>query len=423
MATQTFTGNAPTIAQITSWTFGGTWLSTETITLTIGTKAVTFLTGSTAIATILANLCANFATLDSTIYPEFTGDIVATNDSSVTFVATAVNAGVPFTLALSTNSASGTIGAPGATRANSGPNDWSTAANWSTGSVPVSSDTVWISTPNTAIYYGFAQSAVLLTAMNVTVPATIGLPSINANGYFEYRATYLAIGCTTITFFTNVGTGSCFFQLDPGSHTTTVDVFGMGTPGGPGNSSTGNYALALKGGGSNYTLNLQQGIIGVAVNTGETATLPTINVSYENNVSSDVSLTLGSGCTTTTINQFGGSILSNASVTTWTMSAGSGTITGAATITTLTLFPAAQQTSSMSYQSTGTITTLTVGPRATFEAQKVSLARTVTNTTFYAGSTILDGETTVTFTNKPFFACDFNSECTIVRGSNRSVGI
>lgn len=422
MATQVFTSNAPVIAQQTTWAFAGTWNSADDVVFTIGTKTYTVVVGSATITTLLATLVAAFNSLDSSIYPEFTGDIVASNDSTH-FIATAANAGVPFTMALSTNSSLGTIGSATVATASSGPNDWSSAANWSTGSVPVSSDTVYITTPGTAIYYGFAQSAVLLTAMNITVPATIGLPSVNSNGYIEYRPTYLAIGASTITFYPNVGTGSCFFQLDPGAHATVLNAFGMGSPGGAANSATGNYALAIRGGGSNYTLNLQQGIIGVAVNTGETATLPAVTIGYENNVSSDVSLTLGSGCTTTLISQLGGSVLANCSVATWTMAAGAAVITGASTITTLTLFPAAQQTASMSYQSSGTITTLNVGPRGTFESQKVSLARTVTNCTAYAGSSIIDAERSVTFTNPPTFRCDPFSECMIVRGSNISVAI
>lgn len=416
MASNSFIGNAPLIKQVTSWTFGGTWLATETVTFTIGTKAVSCLTGSTAIATILANLTTFFATLDATIYPEFTGDIVVSNDAATKLLATATNAGTPFTMALSTNSGSGTIGSATVVTANSGPDDASVAANYSTGSLPASSDDLTIGLAGTSIRYGLSQSAIVLNSLTVIGPMTAGLPPVNSSGYYEYRPTYWAIAAATITFQPAVGNGSCLFQLDPGNHTTTVNVFGMGTP-------TGTYALALKGAAASYTLNLQQGVIGVAVNTGETATVPTLRVGYENNVSSDVTLTLGSGVTLTTVTQFGGSVTAASAVTTWTVSAGSGVQTGAATITTLTVFPAAQQTGTFSYQSTGTLTTLTLGPRSTFDAQTVGLGRTVTNCTVYSGATILDGERSITFANPPAFKCDPYSECTIVRGSNVSLAI
>lgn len=423
MSALSFIGNAPSLAQITSWTFGGTWLSTETITLTIGTKSVVFLTGSTAIATILANLCTNFASMSSAIYPEFTGEIAATNDSSVTFIATALTPGLPFTMALSTNSASGTIGAPAATRANSGPDNWTSTANWSGGAIPVNGDDVTIGLPGTNIRFGLAQSGVVLNSLTVIGPMTAGLPLVNTSGYYEYRPTYLAIASPTITFQPNVSTGNCFFQLDPGNHTTAINVFGMGTPGGSITGASNVYALALRGAAANYTVIVQQGIVGIAINSGETATLPNVFVGYETSVLSDVTLTLGSGCTTTAITQLGGSVTANASVTTWTVSAGLATITNAAAITTLTAWAADGQTAYVAYQSSGTITTLVVGSQATFDAQAVSIARTVTNTTVYASATIIDGRRSVTFTTPPSFKCDPFNEVSISRGTNISVAI
>lgn len=421
MASNSYIGNAPAISQVTSWTFGGTWLSSEIVTFTIGGKSVSFVTASATLATILTNLCNDFATLASSIWPEFV-EIALTNDGSVTLIATAVTPGIPFTMTLSTNSVSGTIGAPAATVANSGPDNYTSVANWATGSLPASGDDVTMGLPGTAIRYGLSQSAVVLNSLTFIGPMTIGLPQVNSSGYYEYRPTYLALASATITFLPNVSTGSCFFQLDPGNHATAINVFGMGTPGGNNSGANSTYALALRGAAANYTLTIQQGVVGVAINTGESATLPTVHVGYESNVNSDVTLVLGAGCTTTTITQLGGSVTANSSVTTWTVSAGTATVAAAATVTTLTAFPSAQQTSYVSYQSTGTVTTLVAGPRATLDAQTVGLPRTITNSTFYAGSTLLDGNTTITFTNKPLFTGEVN-ECTIVRGSNRTVGI
>lgn len=417
MSTVRYIGGSVAVKQVTKWVLSGSWLAADNVTFTIGNKTYVVAAGDTTLAGILTQLTNAFNTLDQATYPEFAREIVLSNDGTNTLFATAVTAGEPFTMALST-SGSGVITGPTAVTASSGPGHWDTAANWSGGAVPVASDDVVVDLPGAVIASGLAQSSVVLNSLLVAVGCQIGRPESNPAGYFEYRATYLAIGVATATFTADVGSSSCLFRLDPGSHTTTINVLGMGPP-----ASSATYALQIKGSGSNYTLNIQQGIVGVAVDPGEVATLPTVRVGYENSPSSDVVLVLGSGCTNTTINQFGGSVTVNSSVTTWNATAGSQTVLGAAAVGTFTVWPASGQASLVTYESTGTITTLVLAARATFDCERSLLGRTVTNCTVYAGATIKDGFRTVTFTNPPSFKCDPFADVTISRGANYTLAI
>jgi hypothetical protein len=134
MAANRWQGGAAAVAQVTTWTFGGTWTATDTITVTIGSKSYTVTTGSATLATLLATLQAALAGLSSSSFPEF-AEVTWTNPTGTTLVGTAATAGVPFTATLTTSSAAGTISAA-STTASSGPNDWSTAPNWSRGVIP-----------------------------------------------------------------------------------------------------------------------------------------------------------------------------------------------------------------------------------------------------------------------------------------------
>lgn len=409
MATIRWRGDSVPVAQVSSWTFAGTWLSTETITVTIGDKTATMITGSTAIATIIANLTAYFNGLDQTAYPEFAAEITFGNDTVSVVTATAKTAGEPFTVALSTNSASGTITGPSATVASAGPSDASTGANYSSGSTPGTADALVIDIPAT-ITSGLASISSVASVL-ISAPCTIGRPDINPGGYFEYRPTYWSLAAPTWTFSTGVAGGSCSFRIDPGSHATTINVFGMGAP-----SAGATYALQIKNCNSTSALNIQQGVIGVAVGSGETSTIPTISVGYVSSPTSDVSLTLGSGCTLTTINQGGGSVTVNSSVATaWTITAGTAFLISG-TIAALKALPSDGQTVAVTWDG-GTITSLVFG-NASVTADRTEAAKTATNTTIYAGFNLQDGGASIVFTNPPVFTgCSPFKDGTINRGT------
>ena len=148
--------------------------------------------GSTTITTAIDNIVTAWNALDSTVYPEF-AEITASRSSSK-LVLTADTAGMPFVATLtplevnlgaadSQTIEGGTTATTGtAATANSGPNDWSVALNWSGSAVPANSDTVYIENNANDISYGLSQSAVTLTALYIssTYTGKIGLPQVRA---------------------------------------------------------------------------------------------------------------------------------------------------------------------------------------------------------------------------------------------------
>lgn len=401
MSTNIFRGDAPAVSQVSTLTITAND-SGSTYAITVSNRIISCVgqASTTATASYLNSLVASF----QPSYAEFNElTLTYASDNVVTFGAT--TPGLPFVL---TSSVSGGTGAASlvAVTLSAGPNDWSTAANWSLGAIPANTDDVVIANTATDILYGLAQSGVALTSLTIasTYTGKIGLPDINASGnYYEYRTKYLTIGATTINVGDQVygGIGSGRIKLAPGSHTTTFNVYGTGTP-----FDSGLPALLINGSGSNYTLNLLSGSIGVALDVGSSATLPTVRVGYENSISTDVVLTLGAGCTTTTISQYGGTITTSAGLTTWNLTAGTATVLGSAAVTTVTMWPATGQTASMWYESTGTIATLTLAPNSSISFERDLRGRTVTNSTLYTGSKLLDGFRTVTFSNPTQFYGD-----------------
>src|SRR5579883_1258005 len=232
MATLSWTGSAPSIAQVNTWTFTGTWSSADVITVTIGSKAYTFTTGSATIATFFASLLAALQGLSSSLWPEFAEQTWGGTTPALT--ATANTAGKPFTCTISTNSALGTINGASsstgtATTASSGPYDVSVAANYSTGVLPANGDTLIIDREGARLRYGLDQHTVTLAVRRITAQAVqIGLPAINADAvaYSEYRPTFWKSGVTSD--YVNSRSGRLKLDYYTIQTTCTVDYTGKG---------------------------------------------------------------------------------------------------------------------------------------------------------------------------------------------------
>jgi uncharacterized membrane protein YeaQ/YmgE (transglycosylase-associated protein family) len=156
--------------------------------------------------------------------------------------------------------------------ASSGPNDWSTAANWSTGSVPANGDDVYVQNSAWGIYYGLAQSSVALNSLTIDLSMTgaIGLPEANPLGYTEYRPTFLAIGVNgTATIGRGSGSGTGRIKLDTGSaNATTLNVYGTGNP-----AERGLESLLWRGNNSGNAVNIYKGSVGLGVYPGDTISM------------------------------------------------------------------------------------------------------------------------------------------------------
>lgn len=383
VATQIWLGGAQKVAQVNTVT--PTAANNAVYTITINSKTVTYTAdGSATVAEITAGLVTAFR---ASTEPEFQ-EVTAT-DSTTYVTLTAATPGKPFTQ--TSSSTAGSLLTATAT-ASAGPNHWGTAANWSTGSVPVDADDVIIGAGNVSILWDLDQSTIDLASFTVMAAYTgqIGNPDY-ADSYRQYRETYLKLGtATTVDIGLGDGPGSSLIRLHTGSNATTLRVWKMGSP-----TEAGLPALQLQGSHASNVLNAYSGTIGLAVNPGETAQFPTINAGYETSQSSDVQIICGSGCTLGgTITQSGGIVDATTATTTWSISGGDAILRGTATLTTLNL-----DGGTMTYRSSGTLTTANVGSDGTLDFSRDLRSRTVTNCYASAGARVLDPFKTVTFSN------------------------
>lgn len=145
--------------------------------------------------------------------------------------------------------------------ANSGPNDWNTAANWNTETVPTGSDNVFI-VDGDNILYGLDQSGVTFGTIQIYNSETeIGLPRRN-DDYYEYRTRFLTIGgATTIIIGLGEGNGSDRINLDIGTSSPNITVYNSGSGDG------GETAVQIVGENSSNTAELLvlAGEVGIAL--------------------------------------------------------------------------------------------------------------------------------------------------------------
>ncbi len=397
MATVYWEGHAEAVAQVDTGSIDSVDATpaNNTFTVTINGQAVS-VAGDTDVATTAGNLVA---ALNASLNPYFKG-ITWANPSSGTITATADNAGEPFTAALTeTGAGTGTVTDFSNTTASAGPNDWSTADNWSGGAVPVNADDVIIRDSNINILWGLDQSAVDLTSLTIEASYTglIGLPrnrfTTNASGSsfsstkVEYRQTYLDIGWTTarIGLVTALGgAGSERLKLDndkSGSSTTTIYSTASTS------KDAGLPAVRLLAAHANadvYVRSSPAGV-GIAVDTpGETSTVGVVSISAPTGSNSNVFI--GDGVTLTTYQQTGGQAVLDAAatITSVTLDGGSLRTEGTQAITTVNV-----SAGTLAHNSTGTVTTLnqTGGTVTTAESNE---ARTITTYNLDGGTLVSD---------------------------------
>jgi hypothetical protein len=293
-------------------------------------------------------------------------------------VLTADTAGVPFSCTVATTETGGgaaddqtidgaTSSTGTASTANSGPNDWSTAANWSAATVPVDNDDVILDGSN-SMYYGLDQSSVEPTTLTIrqTFTGYCGLPKTNSNGYPEYREQYLKLGPATCTIGLGEGSGSGRIKLDFTSDQTACTVIDTGR-----GAESGIPAVLLKGTNASNTLTVLDGEVGVAYFSDETSTVATLTV-------------------------MGGTVTSRAGLTTLHLNGGTLRHGGSAAVTTANV-----NAGTLYYDSTGTATTVNL--RGTVDCSEAAGSRTFTTTNLYAGATLNDPRNSVTHTNGLIF--------------------
>ncbi len=423
MATVVWEGGAASIKQVDKATPGGTIEADDVFIVTINGKDVSAIAGGTTVADVTAAVKAAW---DASGLPE-ASTITATDDTMhITF--TAVTAGVPFTITVSTTEAGGVAAdaqtfVKASVTAISSPNSWDNADNWSSGAVPAGGDDVVFENSTTSCLYGLDQAnAIASLAVKANFTGHIGLPRDNSGGYAEYLPTELDLktAVTSVKIGEGEGDGSGRIKLGTGilAGNLTISVYKTGVA-----AEDGVPPLLITTGtqSNTTTLNVNRGTVGVAFFAGETAEVDVLNVTYITTPSSDSTVYIGSGITggIGTIDQTAGSVDLECTTTTVTARGSTLTIGGTATVTTLTLTDGA----TCYYDSSGTATTINVLSASTLDFRRDSNARTVANANVYAGTFLYDPNATVTWTNGiDLEQCDLD-DVTLQIGANQTISL
>lgn len=386
MATVRWRGDAPAVAQVQSYAFSGTWESSDIIRVTIGGKTYDFTAGSATTNTVVTNMVSTWNALSSTLYPEF-AEITAAASPAGTLRLTADTAGRPFTvtlLPLETGGGGaddqriegGTTATTGtSTTANAGPNDWSTAANWSGGAVPADGDDIYIEDSEVDILYGLDQSSIQPTSLNIAQSYTgnIGLPALNEDSatasYYEYRARYLIIEPVTCNIGRGDGAGSQRINLNTNDDQVALNIFNTG-PAESGRERTVQWI----GTNASNVVNLERGSFGAALEAGEVATIATLRVGYVDSKASDSTYRIGPGVTLGAVVMAGGVGTIGCATTSVAVDDGTLTIEGSGASTAIIV-----NAGTAFLNSTGTYTTLTVSGTGILDFSQDLRAKTVSN--------------------------------------------
>lgn len=364
--------------QITAYDAATTYI------LTIGNKTVSVIAQGSANATA-TGMATAWNALSAIHYPEFAEVTASAATDTVTL--TADVAGRPFTTTSSVSGGTGTIGSVTTTTANAGPNDWSTAANWSGNAAPVDNDTVYIEDNAIPILYGLSQTSIDLTALHIAASYTgqIGLPKWNQGGYAEYRTEYLTLGTvTTLKIGYGPGQGSGRIKINTGSNACTCVVEKTALTVEPGVPS-----LCWKGVHASNDFTVHSGYVGISFFGLDAATLPTLRLGR----TGTANVICGAGATLTTITQLAGTLEVRSNVTTLNVYGGVCTLQAAMTVTTLTvgvLDPKNATQSTIFYNSSGTCTTANIRKGGTLDFTQDPRSKTVTTANLFAGGTIND---------------------------------
>ena len=320
MATKIFLGTATAkvqqeTVQITAYD------AATTYTVTVGSGSRTHavsVAGDTDVDTTASNLASAW---NNETHPYCTEVTASVATDTVTFLAD--EAGAPFTIASSVTGGSGTIGSVSTVQASKGPQHWDDTDNWSTGSLPVSTDDVVIAGISSSILYGLDQNAVLLDSLTIprTFTGKIGMPdrafttsvdgSATTTAKPEYREDYLRIGAERIDVGIDTspvtGSGSGRIKIDnTDSAASTLVVHA--TASSPSDSGLPAVRYLVAHASSEVYVRGAQGGIGIATEVAtETSTLSKITVDDPPGTASGTSKArVGSGVTIATWVQKGG---------------------------------------------------------------------------------------------------------------------
>jgi len=323
MPTIRWTGNGQAVAQRQEVGINVLDLTT-TYGITIGgvTISVAAVTNEAATITALA------AALNASSHPYF--KYITWSKQGSTFpVLRAISdvAGMPHVFTTSAVGGTGSWEAITITVANAGPNDINDPNNWSSLSVPTTSDIIVFENNSQNVCWGLDQNSITWAQliMKSSYIGRIGLRSdvfaISADGSStttiqEYREDYLKvkitltdIGETTST--NNIGSGRIKINNTLSTGSPVINILKTGTA----SSDSGYPAIRLLTNNANLILNVSSAVAGIGIafeRETETSLLATIN----NNASdAQTKIWTGSGATITTINSVYGDLHIDAAAT------------------------------------------------------------------------------------------------------------
>lgn len=407
MADLYWIGGATAVAQVATGSIDsldGT-PSNNTFTLTVGDASVSA-AGDTDVGTTAAALVS---AANSSTHPHMAA-VTWTNPSGGDVTGTADTAGVPFVAALTVSGAgSGTVTDFSDDTASAGPTDYSTGANWDTGSAPASADDVTIDKSGERILFGLDQSGVALNSFRVRGNVVIGLDSAvftdtvdesaaNENAV-EYRQSYLKIDSDVIEIGQWQGAGAVTASQrtkieQASTAASTITVFNT--------ASTASEAslppCRLLAADADCDIELRNGLVGVAIENNETATVGEV---FLIDTDGDSRCLLGAGVTLTNYEQRSGIGLLQAAATVTSVACDGGTLTieGDFTITTMTM---RDGICFDNHLKTGgnCVTTLNLDG-GTLDMQRSRLARTVATLNHEGGTLLANDNLTITTYNEP----------------------
>lgn len=387
MADNRLRGDAQDIAQVTTFTVGGTPADTQVYTFTANRKEIAYTADALDDNDSIAE--AAQVLLAASSIPEF--KLATFEVDSAVITGTASTAGRPFTIT-SGATGTGTLVAS-TTTASKGHWHWDDPDNWSAGTIPAAGEDVYLEDVSSDVRYGIDQNAVALASLNIARSFTggLGLDSQNPEGYTEFLETSLKIRPTILNIGYGVGSGSPFMRIHTGSAAAvTVNVTSTGTP-----ANQSSKALMLQGSHASNVLNIKQGSVGCAMFSGETSNFPVTRIGSDGSPATDVDLYGGAGASWTTITQVGGSANLSSNVTTWTKYGGSSVVNGSAAVATLVQDGQASHV----WQSNGTLGSGTFrGEGSSLDASGDLRAKTLSASTFIGGAYFVDPAKTITFT-------------------------
>ena len=393
MADLRFIAQAPAVAQVDTFTPANVDIG-DIFTITLTNDAgysyeITFTATAGTVQNVVTGLVAAAVVAKALGYKPW--DAVTATDTATEVTVTADIAGEPFGQSTTATTGGGTDDQTltrAAVTANSGPFDWNSTENWDGGAVPGGAANQDVYVEGATIKYGLDQSGIGNTLDSLTIRRS----QVGVNGGTGLPPAYLQMKATTYDLSSHHGPGtaseSAPMNINALAIASTFNIHNSGT------NSVSTAAATRIIGSAITTINIYKGKVGIAAESGETATVNTINIYYVSQKTSDADVTIGAGVTLTTLNKYGGTAEVGCAATTVNNYAGNLETHGTGAITTIK-----NENGTFTSNSSGTITNLNI-LGGTLDFTKSSVARTVTTPKLDPPGSIMYDPSIVTLTAK-----------------------